>query len=296
MGTTAHVIVTGPDALADELADDAHVVLDGLEARWSRFRDTSEVSRLNAAAGARVAVSPETFELIERGVEGWRRTDGRFDPTVLDAVVGAGYDRSFELLDPSAHPATISARPAPGCAGIELDPVVRAVRLPVGVGFDPGGIGKGLAADRVVESLRARGATGACVNVGGDVRVDGEAPGGGGWGIAVDHPITRGTLVTLHLAAGAVVSTWRTKRAWGAADDARHHLIDPATGAPSWSGLSGVVVTAAHAWWAEVLAKAAFVAGPIEGARVLEAHGAAGFLVDDDGTAIPVGAVEQFVA
>jgi thiamine biosynthesis lipoprotein len=164
------------------------------------------------------------------------------------------------------------------------------------VGFDPGGIGKGLAADRVVDELLARGATGACVNVGGDVRVEGVAPGGRGWVIAVDHPISGDTLAALRLGAGAVVSTWRTKRVWGAPDDVRHHLIDPATGAPSWSGLSGVVVTAARAWWAEVLAKAAYVAGPVDGVRVLERHGACGFLVGDDGVVVPVGAVEEFAA
>ena len=62
------------------------------------------------------------------------------------------------------------------------------MRLPAGSGFDPGGIGKGLAADIVSAELLAAGARGACVNLGGDLRVTGEAPGGGTWTVAVEHP------------------------------------------------------------------------------------------------------------
>ncbi len=295
MGTTAHVmVVDGPETLADR----AVARLEELESRWSRFRPDSELTRLNERAGVPVVVSPTTFELVERAVEGRRITAGRFDPTLLDAVRAAGYDRSFELVAAgTVPPSTGSSGPGRPAGTIHLDRVARTVTLGPGVAFDPGGIGKGLAADLVVEDLLAGGAGGAMANVGGDLRADGRGPEGG-WVVAVTDPTDPGQVVdTLAIAAGAVASTWRTRRAWTAADGSpRHHLIEPTTGRPAESGLAGVTVVGGRGWQVEVLAKAAFLAGPVDGADVLADHGVAGLLVTDDGRRLPVGAWDRFRA
>jgi len=294
MGTTAHVVVVADDrGDADALLETAAARLDELEARWSRFLPTSEVSRLNAARGAPVVVSPDTMLLIERAIAGWRSTEGRFDPTVLPALVAAGYDQTFDDLPADSGAAGVP-QPSPGCAGIAIDPIVHSVRLPREVAFDAGGIGKGLAADLVVAQLRLAGAQGVCVNIGGDLRVEGDGPRGDGWTIDLDHPLGAASPGRVHVRAGAVVSTWRTKRAWGN-DSSRHHLIDPITGSPAFTGLAGVSVLAAEAWWAEVLAKAAFLAGADAGAALIEDHGAVGLLVDDHGVARNAGAMETFL-
>jgi thiamine biosynthesis lipoprotein len=298
MGTTAQVIVTdGPAGLVD----DAVAQLEALESLWSRFRPDSEISRLNARPGVPVLVSRTTFELIERAVEGWRLTGGRFDPTLLREVRAAGYDRSFELVGVGcAHPAGVDL-PVPAPVGaraerITLDRLTGTVTLGTDVQIDPGGIGKGLAADLVVDRMLADGASGALVNVGGDLRVEGDGPDGAGWVVAVADPTHADAEIrTIALDAGAVASTWRTKRAWTAPDGSvRHHLIDPTTGAPAASGLAGVTVITGRGWQAEVLAKAAFLAGPVAGGELLEDHGVAGLLVADDGTAREVGAWTPF--
>ena len=113
---------------------------------------------------------------MERAVSAWQVTRGRFDPTVLTALENAGYDRTFEAVDRDRMEPVGPARPAPGCALIELDRLVRAVRLPAGVRLDLGGIGKGYAADLVATELHRAGAAGVCVNLGGDLRVVGEPP------------------------------------------------------------------------------------------------------------------------
>jgi thiamine biosynthesis lipoprotein len=296
MGTTAHVlVVAGAAGDARGAAARARARLDDLERRWSRFLGSSEVSMLNAADGAPVVVSPETVELVRRAVTGWERTGGRFDPTVHDAMVALGYDRDLGALDDAPAPAAPPRR-APGCEGVVVDAGVGIVRLPRGVRFDPGGIGKGLAADLVVAELLGDGVDGACVNVGGDLRAEGRAPGGTGWVVGLEDPLTGRHLRTAHLATGAVASTWRTRRVWGPPGSRRHHLVDPATGMPVDSGLAGVAVLAGRAWWAEVLAKAAFLAGPRDGAELLRGHGVAGLLVADDGSVGDAGAIEQFVA
>lgn len=296
MGTTAHVMVVGgSDRIARSSAQRARERLHELEARWSRFIPSSDVSLLNTARGAPVVVAPETLALVERAVEGWRRTHGRFDPTVLDALVAQGYDRDFAAIDSHSLP-DVDAHPAPGCGGIMVDRIVGAVRLPEGVGFDPGGIGKGFAADLIAAELMSGRADGVCVNVGGDLRVDGEAPGGGGWVVDLEHPLTGRSLSRLRLRTGAVASTWRTKRVWGPPPASRHHLIDPRTGAPAMTGLAGTTVLTGRAWWAEVLAKTAYLEGPERGAAFLAEHQASGFLVEDDGHVRVAGLAERFAA
>ncbi|HVW31448.1 MAG TPA: FAD:protein FMN transferase, partial [Acidimicrobiia bacterium] len=189
MGSDAHVIVVGGNP---GRADAARRRIDGLEHKWSRFLPDSEISRLTQRAGAWVDLSEDSLLLVQRAVEAWRLTVGRFDPTVLHAVIRAGYDRSFDRLDRDQPGRPGEAEPRPGrealgAAGIEFDG--HRVRLPPGLGFDPGGIGKGLAADLVVAEALHAGATGVCVNLGGDLRVAGEPPSGDSWTVAVDHPL-----------------------------------------------------------------------------------------------------------
>ncbi len=279
MGTDAHVLVVGGPA---GLVRRGPLFLADLEARWSRFRDDSEVSRMNRLAGEPVAVSAATIALIERAIEGARVTGGRFDPTVLGAVIRAGYDRSFELL--GDEPVTARSDLDCGWSAIRVDEPAGTVAMPPGVGFDPGGIGKGFAADLLVAELVAAGARGACVSVGGDVRVEGEGLNGPGWTVAVEHPLTPDTPAALiGLAGGAVATSTRAKRTWGPQDEGLHHLIDPATGLPARSGVLSATAVTAEAWQAEVLAKAAFVTGFPGGLDELRDRGAEGLLIDDAG-------------
>jgi thiamine biosynthesis lipoprotein len=278
MGSEAHVIVLGGSLALLDLARDT---VEELEGRWSRFRASSEVSRMNEAAGRPVRVAPGTLTLVERAVEGARRTEGRFDPTVLGAMIRAGYDRSFELVGEVSTERRSDL--AVGVDRIRIDRVSSTVTLPSGVGFDPGGIGKGLAADLVVNVLRSRGALGACVNLGGDLRVMGASPQAGGWVIEIAHPTRSDPAATVVLRAGAVATSTRTKRAWGPPGDRRHHLIDPSTGEPAGDGPLAATAVAAEGWQAEVAAKAAVLGGPGSGLRAFDALGVDGLVVDADG-------------
>jgi thiamine biosynthesis lipoprotein len=186
---------------------------------------------------------------------------------------------------------------APGCGDIELDDLVRAVRLPLGVTIDLGGIGKGAAADEVSAVLLAAGVpgvTGVLVNLGGDLRARGAAPAPNGWVVDVDDPLRTGRAGLLALGEGAVATSTRLRRTWTRGDRSLHHLIDPRTGAPADTGLASVTVVAGEAWRAEVLAKAAFVAGAREGAALVGAAGATGLLVTDDGDVVALPGLDRF--
>jgi thiamine biosynthesis lipoprotein len=216
---------------------------------------------LNAAGTRPARVGEDTLDLLERAVAGWRLTGGAFDPTVHDALVAAGYDRDIERVRraPGAGPAAPPAG-SPGWAGVCIDRASRRVELAPGVRIDLGAIAKGHAADVVTGELRAMGAQGALVSVGGDLRARGEAEDGHGWVIAIEDPFRPGgELARLALADGAVATSSRVRRAWRRGGRPAHHLIEPAAARPAWSGLAQASAITRDCWLAEVLATAAMV-------------------------------------
>jgi thiamine biosynthesis lipoprotein len=166
---------------------------------------------------------------------------------------------------------------------VRVNHASRTVTLQRGLQLDLGGIGKGLAADVIATGLVERGAVGACVALGGDVRVAGSPAGGTEWFVPIEDPLDESRLLgTRALADQAIVTSTTRFRQWRRGERLMHHLIDPATGAPAQTGVTAVVVQADEAWWAEGIAKAALVAGVEDGIDLLERLGVAAVVVDDD--------------
>ena len=277
MGTWAHVVlVDGPADLAGRTRDR----LVELDRKWSRFRPDSELSQLHAAAGTWHHVTNDTRTLVRRGVEGWLQTRGRFDPTVLGAVVRAGYDRDFDEVRGGGRDGRSGL--GTGCGDIALRG--NDVLVPAGVGLDSGGLGKGLAADLVTREAITAGAAGVCVNLGGDLRVRGRGPDAhGGWTVSLDHPERSTPVALIGLADGAVATSSTLQRRWTVGAEVRHHLIDPTTGRSADTDVEWVTVVARDGWLAEVLAKAVLLGGSAEGFASLAGTGAEAMAVTSDG-------------
>lgn len=229
--------------------------LEDLESRWSRFIPTSEISALNAASGEWYSVSAITTELIMRAEVARQRTKGRFNALMHDQLVDHGYDRSFELLESSGHQPV--ARPA-STAPVELSGA--EVRLPMGCGFDPGGLGKGFAADLVRADLLEAGAQWVVVSLGGDIAFGGEAIREHTQEVLVDDPRSPGgVFATTRVAGGALATSTVVGRQWQRGEVVIHHLLDPRSGTSvDTSGPAariGASVYASAAWWADVVAK-----------------------------------------
>ena len=159
------------------------------------------------------------------------------------------------------------------------------IELPAGVALDLGGVGKGLAADLVATGLVERGAVGACVGMGGDIRVAGRGPDEGGWPIEIEDPCDESrVLCTRRLTANAIVTTTTRFRRWSRGGVPLHHIIDPATGTSANGGVTAVVAEGDDAFWTEGVAKAALVAGVASGLELLERLGVAAVIIDDRGT------------
>jgi len=245
MGTDVELHLDAEEG--DAAFRDAEAELARLEALLSRFLPGSELSRLNRLGELRAG--PDLLAVAEAALAARELTAGRFDPTVHDAVVAAGYDRTFELVAAGGSPRIAVAAPCGG--GMEIDPAAGTIRLEPGVRLDLGGIAKGYAVDRALRILAAAGP--ALVDAGGDIAVTGRP-----WPVGVE---TAGGTIALELAEGAVATSGRDRRRWRAPDGERHHLIDPATGLPAEGDLLRATVVAATAVEAEVLAKALFLAG-----------------------------------
>ncbi len=225
------------------------------ERRFSRFRSESELSRVNARAGSWVSVSAPFAELVRVALDAWHRTDGRFDPTLLGAVVAAGYDRDFDELIAGARAQLRPAAPGGRAADVRLDGT--ELYLPEGVALDLGGIAKGWTVDLAVRAALRLGLPWVLVNAGGDLRIEGAAPGGG-VDVAVEDPEIDGDVGWVALGVGALATSSVTRRSWG---PALHHLIDPATGAPSAGPVLQATVWASTCAEAEVSSKDAILEG-----------------------------------
>ena len=260
---------------------------DEVESRLSRFRPESDLSKLNRAEGNAFQASPMLREVLGEAVAAAEATNGLFDPTMLPALMAAGYDRSFELLGQAdGSPKEPMPPTLASWRDIEIDAAAGTVRLPKGCAVDLGGIAKGWTVDKAAERLH-RFADFA-VDAGGDLVVRGSQAGGAPWTVGVQNPfaLDRDLLVLTVRNAGVATST-TARRHWVREGQTQHHIIDPRTGSPAATGVTAVTVISRSVARSEVLAKTALVLGSTEGRAFLQAQpDAEGLLVLDDETVV----------
>jgi thiamine biosynthesis lipoprotein len=282
MGT--HVAVHIRDGISAGAMIEVRDLFERWERTLSRFRGDSDVSRLNRAGGAPLRVDRLTRQVVAASLRAAQATNGVFDPTLGRQLAAHGYEQSFELPRSGGTTSGFRVEPGGGWRSVRIDPIAGTVTVPAPVALDLGGIAKGMAVDAAVRLLERRGARAALVNAGGDLRVAGE--GATAWRVALED--APGEEVTI--ARGAIATSSTARRRWQQGDAERHHLIDPATGAPSHSGSRSVSVFAATCAQAEVAAKTALLLGPEEGAVFLAARRLPGVTVGEDGEVTYAGA------
>lgn len=237
-----------------------------IEAKYSRYRDDSVVSRINRAAGRDpVAIDAETVALLAYADQCHRISDGRFD------ITSGVLRRLWDFRSPSPRlPETTAVAAAVALIGWErVERTPRTIRLPrPGMEIDLGGIGKEYAADRAATLCREHGVGHGLINLGGDVRAVGPQPGGAPWRVGLRHPRREGeVLATVLLSEGAVATSGDYERYFEIAGRRYCHLLDPRSGLPvrHWRSVS-------------VLAPLCVVAGSCATIAMLLEEGAAAFL------------------
>jgi thiamine biosynthesis lipoprotein len=276
----------GPAADAGAAVADAKRRLHSWHARFTRFDPTSELMLLNHDRRSEVPVSPLMARFVDAALTAAEQTGGLVDATLLTELEVAGYrgdldggvslDRALRLA-PRRRPAGPS--PAGRWRSVTVDVDENVVSRPPGVKLDSGGVAKGLFADVLARSLA--GQVSFAVECAGDLRVGGVA--GMARDVRVESPFDREILHTFALTEGAVATSGIGRRSWLDANGRpAHHLLDPATGRPAYTGVVQATALAPTAVEGEARAKAAVLSGP---GRALEWIALGGVLVLDDGSA-----------
>jgi thiamine biosynthesis lipoprotein len=289
LGTTA-AVVTRP-AMLTAAVSEVERELEAIDRACSRFRDDSDLFRLNEAGGAWIEVDDLLLQAVGVALRAARLTDGLVDPTVGEAMMRIGYDRDFSRIvaDGPASARTPSWIWTAGWRRVELRPGRGEIRMPRGMRIDLGSTAKALAADRAAASAAAATGCGVLVSLGGDVALGGGALEGAGWpvGIADDHAGTPEPGETIAIASGGLATSSTTIRRWSRGGVPVHHIVDPRTGAPAREVWRTVSVCAATCVDANTASTAAIVFGD-EAPDWLARQGLPARLVGADGSIVRV--------
>ena len=253
------------------------------EQALSRFRFDSELMRLNRTHGQAVSVSETLWDVLQIARRAEKLTEGLVTPSLLDAIVEAGYDRPFDVLPhEAAHRPIPNVTAALPMTAIAIDDRNRTVTLPAGMSLDFGGVAKGWAAHQAMKRLQAEGPT--LVNAGGDISISSSRADGSPWPVGITNPFKpTEEIEILLLKAGGVATSGKDRRRWLRNGVLQHHIIDPLTNQPAATDLLTVTVIAPDVMEAEAMAKAAFILGSRAGLEWIEARPqlAAVFILDN---------------
>jgi thiamine biosynthesis lipoprotein len=240
------------------------------EQALSRFRSESELSSLNRAAGMPMQVSETLWEVLQAARSAEINSQGLVTATVLDALIGAGYDRSFDLMPAERVSAPTSGwHHSSSLNEIDADPLTHTIVLPVDMQLDFGGVAKGWAAQQAARKLSVFGP--ALVSAGGDISVSGAQRNGELWPVTIDNPFQPGEFLgTLMLGAGGVATSGTDYRRWKQGGRWNHHIIDPRSGQPAQTDVVTATVIAPNALQAEMAAKAVVILGGDRGLDWIE--------------------------
>jgi thiamine biosynthesis lipoprotein len=287
MGTEVEVL--GAPHLPHGAVNAVQEYFETVEAALSRFRPDSELSLLNLAAGRPFAASAMLQQVLGEALAAAEASGGLFDPTVLHAVRAAGYRESIETVRGRVQVRT--AAPGTPCwRDIEIADD-GTVTLPPSCGVDLGGFAKGWSVDRAARLMA--GSESWVINAGGDLLAHGGGPDGLGWVIGIEDPFGGPDVGMLRVVDGAVATSTTQRRRWLTQDGVAHHIIDPRTGLPSDTDLAAVTVLAVSVAEAEVLAKTVLLLGKSAGRAYAEERRLRAVLVDETGSALTVGRLEE---
>jgi len=266
MGCHARAFLDATGARAQAALDELPAWFAARAGILSRFDPDSALSKLNAR-GMADSVDDVLWEAIDVALRAAASTNGLVTPTILRALEAAGYDRSFDELDRDHVASLPPERAVPSWQAVEREGGTRSIRLPPGLALDLGGTAKGWCADAAVLRLAPFGP--ALVDLGGDIALSRSSRGP--WPIAVeDTRAAQGVLELVLLCEGGIATSGRDFRRWRRSGRDQHHVIDPATGAPSRTDVWTATVIAPSALAAEIASKRLLLEGRSQGLAWIE--------------------------
>jgi thiamine biosynthesis lipoprotein len=284
MGGEMLAILEGETDSPPSILDEVPCWFEDWEQALSRFRFDSELSRLNRTFDQPVEVSDTFWDVFQYALSAESLTNGLVTPTVLDAMIEAGYDQTFDTLPrhQNGHGLQVLSAVNP-LSVITWDERSRTICLPYGVHLDFGGVAKGWAAHQAAERLKEYGP--ALMNAAGDIAISGPLASGEPWQIGIRNPFEPNIdFETLKLKRCGVATSGRDRRHWHQNGLPRHHIIDPHTSQPAETDVMTVTIVAPTVMEAEATAKAVLILGGEQGLEWIEADPTlAGIIVLESG-------------
>jgi thiamine biosynthesis lipoprotein len=284
MGTDVSITVVAPSAAEGEAAIDAGLAeVHRLDEMMSLYKDQSEVSRVNAAAGKQpVRVSPDMIEIVEAAKRTSELSNGVFDITIGPLVVLWQMRLKENSVPTDAEIARI--KPLVNYRNLVVDKNASTLFLKrQGMIIDLGGM-KGFIADKVAAVLKARGVRNALIALAGDIWALGRRENNEPWSVGVQHPREHDKiLMTLDLTDKYISTSGDYERFVIREKKRYHHIIDPRTGKPSRGVISATLIGQNGAF-TDSLAKAPFILGPEQGLAIVRKAGIEAIIVDESGT------------
>jgi thiamine biosynthesis lipoprotein len=296
MGCRMIAIVDNPSDVRPKELDRVPAWFEEWEQCLSRFRVNSELNQLNRSAGWPVQVSQTLWDVFQAAIKAEEASGGLVTPALLEALVAAGYDRSFDSLPRESSVTPVNTwQSASSLAEVTWDETARSICLPFDMKLDFGGVAKGWAADQAAKRLAGYGPT--LVSAGGDIAISSEKPGGTLWPVGVDNPFISGeTLAILMLGRCGVATSGTDYRRWKQGGHWNHHIIDPRTGIPAQTDVVTATVVAPDAMQAEMAAKVALISSSEQGLAWIESNPQfAALLVLETGEILMSSRMEQFL-
>ena len=268
----------------DDIMEHCKELCEYYEGLFSATIDTSEVSEINQAEGKPVTVSPETAELISKGVEYGRLSNGRFDVTIAPASSLWNFTDNTEntIPDPEKLDEAVSHIDY-SCIQIEgntvtlTDPEAR---------IDLGGIAKGYIADRLKEYLISEGIEHALIDLGGNMLTLGGRYDGTAFRIGIQRPFaeTGTVMAAVSVRDKSVVSSGDYERYFEKDGVVYHHILDPDTGYPVQNDLDQVTIISDESVDGDALSTTCFTLGLEEGMKLIRSlDGVEAVFVTKDG-------------
>ncbi len=274
MGTEFFCVLVGA---SEKDFDAIYAFANELESKWSRFIPESEVMLLNNNPDSMQKVSDATIRLVTEMKSGFELSQGLYDANVLSELIDLGFATSRTNPE-NVTDWTAKSKTSADLSNVEVDLDSMSVLVPSGVALDPGGIGKGLAADLISDYAMQLGAMGVAVFAGGDVAVKGMAQDANGWEVSISDPNNVKSFIdSVCLSRGGLATS--SPMGWKVGNS--HHIIDPRTGKSSDSDVLQATVIAQNAAQAEVLAKMCIILGTKEGIARIDSLGAAALIIDN---------------
>jgi FAD:protein FMN transferase len=261
LGTGCVLISTDPTTI-DAALTCVIAELDQIDRACSRFRDDSELTALNHAAGRPIAASTLLLDAIDVSLRAAQLTEGDLDPTVGSTMRALGYDRDFGQV-PRESGGVLTVHAVREWRRIHADRDAMTVTIPVGTEIDLGATAKAWAADRAATAAARAVSCGILLSLGGDIATAGPAPTAG-WPVRIadSHAAAADAPgITITIASGGLATSSTTVRRWTRGGVVLHHIVDPSTGLPAPEVWRTVSVAAASCVDANIASTTSVIRG-----------------------------------